>query len=87
MLDKYVSKIDEACGEGREFIVTLKRETMNEAINNVLGKVQVENSVAGMLTKAKFKDKQVNIFRTGKLIIKEFHGRAEAESFLEELLK
>ncbi len=39
------------------------------------------------VVKAKYKDKQVNIFRTGKLVIREFHGRDEAESFLEELLQ
>lgn len=87
MLENYISKIDEACGEGKEFIVTLKHDTMNEAIERVLKKVSVEHSITGMLTKAKYKDKYVNIFRTGKLVIREFHGREEAESFLKELLQ
>jgi len=87
LLEKYVGKMDEACGEGKEFIVTLRHDKVNEAISRVLEKVSVEHSVAGMLTKAKYKDKQVDIFRNGKLVIREFHGREEAESFLGELLE
>ncbi|MFH0748948.1 MAG: hypothetical protein V1915_03410 [Candidatus Bathyarchaeota archaeon] len=87
LLDNYVSKIDEACGEGREFIVTLKHDKMNEAINRLLKKVSIENSIAGMLTRARYKGKQVNVFRTGKLVIREFCGREEAEDFLEDLFK
>ncbi|MCJ7633280.1 hypothetical protein MUP77_12930 [Candidatus Bathyarchaeota archaeon] len=82
-----MSKIDEACGEGREFIVILKHDKMNEAINRMLQKVSVENSVAGMLTRARYKGKQVNIFRTGKLVIREFYGKEEVVSFLEDLFK
>ena len=87
MLEKYVSRMDEACGEGREFIVILKHNKINEAIRLMLRKVSVERSIAGVLTKAKYKDKQVSIFRTGKLVISKFNGKKEAESFLKELFK
>lgn len=87
MSEKYISRIEEACGEGKEFIIILKHDKMNEAISQILAKVSVEQSVAGVLTKAKYKDKQVSIFRTGKLVIREFHGKEEAENFLKKLLK
>ena len=87
MLEEYVSKIDEACGEGREFIVTLKYSKRDEAVERVLKKCLVEQNLSGILTKGKFKDKEVSIFRTGKLVIRKFGGREEVESFLEELFK
>ena len=79
--------MEEACGAGKEFVVILKHGTMNEAIERILRKVSVEKTIASMLIKGKFKDKQVNIFKTGKLVISKFHGKEEAENFLEELLK
>jgi TATA-box binding protein (TBP) (component of TFIID and TFIIIB) len=78
--------MDEACGEGREFIVILKHAKIDEAIRLMLEKVSVERSFAGIYTKAKYMDKQVSIFRTGKIVIREFNGKKEAERFLEELL-
>ena len=85
MLEEYVSKIDEVCGEGREFIVTLKYSKRDEAVEKALKKCRVAQSISGILTKGRYKDKEVSIFRTGRLVIREFSGRDEAESFLKEL--
>lgn len=82
-----MSKIDEACGEGREFIVTLKYGKRDEALKKVLEKCRLEQNLSGILTKGKYKDREVSIFRTGKLVIREFKGREEAKSFLEELFE
>ena len=87
MLKDYVSKIDEACGQGREFIVTLKWERRDEALKMVFEKCCIRQPPSGILTKAKYKDKELSIFRTGKLVIREFNGRKEAEDFLEELFR
>lgn len=87
MFEDYVSKIDEACGEGREFIVTLKYSRRDEALKRVLEKCCVGQDLSGILTRGKYMGKEVSVFKTGKLVIREFHGRKEAESFLEELFK
>lgn len=86
MLEEYVSKVEEACGEGREFIITLKYSKRDEALKKVLEKCHIDQSLAGILTKGKYKDKEISIFRTGKLVVREFRGREEAEKFLEDLL-
>ena len=87
MLKEYVSKLDEVCGVGMDFIVTLKPQTSEEAINKALTKCRVEQNPSGILTKGQYKDKEVSIFRTGTLMIREFNGREEAERFLEELFE
>lgn len=86
MLGEYVSKIDEACGEGREFIVTLKYSNKDRALQKVFDKCNINSDSVGILVKGKYQGKEVSIFRTGKLVIREFNGRNEAEKFLEELL-
>ncbi len=86
-LAEYVGKLEEACGEGREFIVTLKYSKREEALGKVLKKCSLEQSLSGIMTKGRYRDKDITIFRTGKLVMREFKGREEAENFLEDLLK
>jgi ribonuclease HIII len=86
LLEEYVSRIDEACGEGRDFIVILKYAKKEEAIKKILEKCEVGRSLKGVLTEAKYKDKAVSIFATGKLILKGLNGRESAEKMLEDLL-
>ena len=86
MLIEYVNKIEEACGEGREFIITLKYAKRDEAIQRVFDKCGINTGSIGILTKCKYKDKEISIFRTGKLVIREFRGKEEAENFLKDLL-
>jgi len=70
-----------------DFIVTLNPQTSEEAINKALTKCGVEQNRSGILTKGHYKDKEVSIFRTGTLMIREFNGREEAQRFLEELFE
>lgn len=87
MLEEYVSRIEEACGEERDFIVILKYAKREEAMRKILEKCTVERTLSKVLTKGRYKGKEVSIFRTGKLILKGFKERKEAEEILEEMLK
>ena len=86
LLKEYVSRIEEACGEGRDFIVILKYAKREEAVRRILKKCKIERAFSGVMMKGKYKDKGVSVFVTGKLIIKGLKGRKEAEEILEELL-
>jgi ribonuclease HIII len=86
LLNEYVGRIEEACGEGRDFIVILKYAKREEAIKRVLEKCEIERIFSGVMTQGKYKDKGISIFVSGKLIIKGLKGKEEAEEILEELL-
>ncbi|UCG44533.1 MAG: hypothetical protein JSV58_03775 [Candidatus Bathyarchaeota archaeon] len=83
---EYVSRIEEACGEGRDFIVILKHAKREEAIKKILAKCEIDRSFSRIMMKGKYKDKAISIFVTGKLILKGMNGRRAAEETLEELL-
>ena len=83
---RYVSRIEEACGEGRDFIVILKYARREEAIGKILGKCKIERTFSKVMMKGKYKDKGISVFVTGKLILKGLDGRKEAEEILEDLL-
>jgi len=86
LLNEYVGRIKEACGEGRDFIVILKYAKREEAIKRVLEKCEIERAFSGVMTQGKYKDKDISIFVSGKLIIKGLKGKEEAEEILEQLL-
>ena len=86
MLKEYVSRIEEACGEGRDFIIILKYAKREEAVKKILDKCKIERTFSKVMMMGKYKDKDISVFITGKLIIKGLKGRKEAEEILEELL-
>jgi hypothetical protein len=86
LLKEYISRIEEACGEGRDFIVILRYAKREEAVKKILDKCKIERTFSKVMTMGKYKDKDISVFITGKLIIKGLKGRKEAEEILEELL-
>ena len=86
LLQEYVSRLEEACGEGRDFVVILKYAKREEAIKRILAKSTVERVLSGVLTKARYGDIEISVFITGKLLLKDLKGRAVAERLLGELL-
>ena len=86
LLNEYVSRIEEACGEGQDFVVILKYAKREEAIRRILEKCKIERAFSGVMTQGKYKDKGISVFVSGKLIIKGLKGKEEAEEILEELL-
>ena len=87
LLEQYVNKIDDLCGDGKEFIVTLNDSKKNEAIERILKKFHLKQNLSDILTKGKYKGKEVSIFKTGKIVMRDFKGKEEAKRFLEELFK
>jgi len=86
LLKEYISRIEEACGEGRDFIVILRYAKREEAVKKILDKCKIERTFSKVMMMGKYKDKDISVFITGKLIIKGLKGRKEAEEILEELL-
>ena len=86
LLWKYVNKLEEVCGEGHDFIVILNHDKKEECIERILEKSTINRALSGVLTKARYKGKEISVFATGKLIIKNLEGREKAEEILEELL-
>lgn len=87
LLKEYVNRIDEACGEERDFIVILKYAKREEALRKILEKIEIERTLSRVMTKGRYEDRDISVFVTGKLIIKGLKGRKEAEEILGKLLE
>ncbi len=86
MLNKYVSRVEETCGEERDFVVILKYAKREEAMKRILSKCKIERTLSGVLQKGRYKNKEISVFISGKLILKGLKEKEDAEELLEEIL-
>ncbi len=86
MINRYVSRVEQACGEGREFIAILKQGKRKEALEKILSKCRVKRSISGVMAICEYKGKEISVFNIGKLVLKGVKGEDEALSVLKELL-
>ncbi|MEM3406677.1 MAG: hypothetical protein QW806_03660 [Nitrososphaerota archaeon] len=85
-IEDYVYQINESCGKRRNFIILLRSNKKDEAIKKILSKTEEKIFDSLLFTKIKIKGKEVNIYRTGKVLIKNIEGKEELEKFLKEIL-
>ena len=85
MWEDYGRRVEAACGESQDVLVTFQPQTRDEALTKVCTKCHLDPTRSGVVTKGHDQTKDVSIFRTGTLLIQEFQGRAKAVRFLEAL--
>ncbi|MEM2180453.1 MAG: hypothetical protein QW134_07510 [Nitrososphaeria archaeon] len=83
---KYVSHIEETCGEEKDIIVILKYDTKDEVVRKILEKGKIVKSIANAVYEISYEDKVLRIYRTGKILMKKFKDKKEAEEILKRLL-
>lgn len=85
-ISDYIHQINESCGKHRNFIIILKSNKKDEAIKKILSKTEEKIFDSPLFTKMKIKGKEVNIYKTGKILIKNIEEKEELEKFLKEIL-
>ncbi|MEM2154565.1 MAG: hypothetical protein QXE05_03035 [Nitrososphaeria archaeon] len=83
---KYISHIEEACGEEKDIIVILKYDTKDYAISKILEKGKILKSISNVVYEISYNDKIIRVYRTGKILMKKFRDKKEAEEFLKQTL-
>ncbi len=83
---KYVSRVEEACGEEKDIIVILKYELKDDAINKILEKGKIVKNFANAVYEILYRDKIIRVYRTGKILMKKFGSKEEAEEFLRQII-
>ncbi|MGB9756673.1 MAG: hypothetical protein ACPLVJ_02695 [Candidatus Bathyarchaeales archaeon] len=85
-IEDYVARIEETCGEERAFIVILKYEKKEEAINKILKKAKMEKSISSIIFELTFKGVSFRLYGTGKAIFRNLKDKTALESVLTDLL-
>ena len=84
--NQYIKKFEKICGEDKSYIVLLKYNFVHEAINKILSKGEVIESFHGIMFKIKYRDKEMSVFRSGRIIFKGVEDSEELKKLLDELL-
>jgi hypothetical protein len=85
-IEDYVARIEETCGEERDFIVILKYDKKEEAINKILKKAKIEKSISTIIFELSFKGVSFRLYGTGKAIFRNIKDKNVLQSVLTDLL-
>lgn len=82
----FVARIEETCGEERDFVVIFKYDKKDVAIRKILQKAELKKSISRVIFELRFKDVSFRLYGTGKAIFRDLKGKTELEKVLVDLL-
>ena len=85
-IEDYVARIEETCGEEKDFIVIFKYDKKEEAIAKILKKAKTEKSISAIIFELTFKDVSFRLYGTGKAIFRNLKDKSELRNVLVDLL-
>jgi hypothetical protein len=84
--EDYVARIEETCGEEKDFIATFKYEKKDEIIKKILERAKKEKSLSSMIFELTFKGISFRLYVTGKAIFRNLKTKEDVRNFLADLL-
>ena len=85
-LEDYIARIEETCGEEKNFIVIFKYNKKDEAIAKILKKTKKIKSISNIIFELTFKNTSFRLYGTGKAIFRELKEKNELNALLADLL-
>jgi len=86
VLEEYVARIEETCGEEKDFIVIFKYDKKDEIVAKILKKAKTEKSISNIIFELTFKGVSFRVYKTGKAIFRNLKGKDEVRNIILELL-
>jgi len=85
-VDTYVARIEETCGEEKDFIVLFKYDKKDEAITKILKKSKKEKSISTIIYELTYNSISFRLYATGKAIFRNLKNKDELQKVLAALL-
>ena len=85
-IDDFVSRIEGTCGAEKDQIVIFKYDKKDEAINRILKKAKLKNSLAGIIFELDFQDISFRVYSSGKAIFRGIKKKETMHEILTALL-
>jgi len=85
-VEDYVARIEETCGEERDFIVIFKYDKKEEAITKILKKAKKEKTISTIIFELTFNSVSFRLYGTGKAIFRNLKDRDKLQGLLADLL-
>ncbi len=85
-VEEYVARIEETCGEEKQFVVIFKYNLKNQAIAKILNKAEVQKSISRIIFELTFGNVSFRLYGTGKAIFRNLKDKEELQKVLADLL-
>jgi hypothetical protein len=85
-VEDYVARIEETCGEEKDFIVIFKYDKKEQVVAKILEKAKIEKSISAIIFELTFKDVSFRLYGTGKAIFRNLKDKSELRNVLVDLL-
>jgi hypothetical protein len=85
-IDDYVARIEETCGEEKDFIVIFKYDKKEEAMTKILQKAKREKAVSTIIFELTFQNTSFRLYGTGKAIFRNLKDKNKLQEVLSDLL-
>jgi hypothetical protein len=85
-VEDYVARVEETCGEEKDFIVIFKYDRKGEAVSKILQRAKREKSVSNLIYELTFGNVSFRLYSTGKAIFRNLKEKSELQRVLAELL-
>jgi hypothetical protein len=85
-IDDYVARVEGTCGEEKDVIVVFKYDRKEEALNNILKRATLKNSLSGIIFEMIFEGKSFRVYSSGKAIFRNIKNREELNNLLTALI-
>jgi len=86
IFEDYVARIEETCGEERDFVVMFKYDKKDEAITKILEKATIKKSISRIIFELTFRNISFRLYGTGKAIFRNLKDNDELKKILCDLL-
>jgi ribonuclease HIII len=85
-VEDYVARVEETCGEEKQFVVIFKYNSKNQALAKILKKAKVEKSISRIIFDLTFENVSFRLYGTGKAIFRNLKDKEELQKILADLL-
>ncbi|MCL2135568.1 MAG: hypothetical protein FWH37_08535 [Candidatus Bathyarchaeota archaeon] len=85
-IDDYITRIEGTCGAENDIIVVIKFDKTNQALEKILKKATLKNSIAGMIYDLTFQEYSFRFYASGKIIFKGIKNKQDLNTLLTALL-
>ena len=85
-VEDYVARIEETCGEEKNYVVIFRYDLKNQVIAKILKKAKVEKSISRIIFDLTFENVFFRLYGTGKAIFRNLKDKEELQKVLADLL-
>ena len=82
----YITQIEGTCGAGSDIVVVLKFDKKDQALEKILKKATLKNTIAGMIYDLTYEEYAFRFYASGKIIFRGIENKQTLNKLLDTLL-